>query len=193
MSLIYISYMNCMRLTSRRITIFMKICWVLEFVPFFLLVSLHQCRRLPQVDECFWSCNHHFSVVQDIDWLDVQVNESHAPRWWTLLIDFNKVFNCTYSCHRVLTISVQYAYNKPIRIIINCTDTFVYFDTLKERIFCYYFAVVFFHFVILVQRIFHQSRCTDAASNDRLYTYNILPYQPGAYEAVYLHCHSRLV
>ena len=51
----------------------------------------------------------------------------------------------------------------------------------------------FFHFVTLVQLIFHQSRCTETASNDRLYTYNILPYQPGAYEAVYLHCHSRLV
>ena len=89
--------------------------------------------------------------------------------------------------------AAEFAYNKPIRIIINCTDTFLYFDTLKKRISCYYFAVVFFHFVILVQRIFHQSRCTDAASNDRLHTYNILPYQPGAYEAVYLHCHSRLV
>ena len=81
--------------------------------------------------------------------------------------------------------AAEFAYNKPIRIIINCTDTFAYFDTLKERISCYYFAVVFFYFVILVQRIFHQSRCTETASNDRLYTYNILPYQPV--------CHSRLV
>ena len=89
--------------------------------------------------------------------------------------------------------AAEFAYNKPIRIIINRKDTFMYFDTQKERISCYYFAVVFFHFVILVQRIFHQSRCTETASNDGLHTYNILPYQPGAHEAVYLHCHSRLV
>ena len=81
--------------------------------------------------------------------------------------------------------AAEFAYNKRIRIISNCTDTFVFFDTLKEPISCYYFAVFFFHFVILVQRIFHQSRCTETASNDRLYTYNILPYQPV--------CHSRLV
>lgn len=167
--------MNCMRLTSR---------WITSS-----LVSLHQCRRLPRVDECFWSLNHHFAVLQDIDWLDVQLDEWHAPRWWTLLIDFKLYLQLSQSSSpNSRTIS-------PIRIIINCTDVFVYFDTLKERISCYYFAVVFFHLfnVILVQRIFHLGRCAETVSNDRLYTYNILPYQPGAYQAVYLHCYSRLV
>lgn len=40
--------------------------------------------------------------------------------------------------------AAEFAYNKPIRIIISCTDTFMYFDTQKERVSCYYFAVVFF-------------------------------------------------
>ena len=89
----------------------------------------------------------------------------------------------------------------PIRIIIYRTDTFVYFNTLKEDISCYYFAIFFLHFVILLQRIFHQRdpnkvavfSSTETASKDRLYTYYILPYQPEAYEAVFLHCHGRLV
>ena len=34
---------------------------------------------------------------------------------------------------------------------------------------------------------------TETVSSDRLYTYYILPYQPEAYEAVFLHCHSRFV
>ena len=75
----------------------------------------------------------------------------------------------------------------PIRILIYRTDTFVYFNTLKEH--------------ILVQRIFHQRdpdkvvvfSSTETVSNDRLCTYYILPYRPEAYEAVFLHCHSRLV
>ena len=34
---------------------------------------------------------------------------------------------------------------------------------------------------------------TETVSNDRLYAYYILPYQPEAYETVFLHCHSRFV
>ena len=71
----------------------------------------------------------------------------------------------------------------PIRIIIYRTDTFVYLNILKEHISCYYFAMFFSSL----------SHSTETVSNDRLYTYYILPYQPEAYEAVFLHCHSRFV
>ena len=37
------------------------------------------------------------------------------------------------------------------------SDTFVYLNTLKQQISCYYFAVFFsLHFVVLAQRTFHQ-------------------------------------
>lgn len=82
--------------------------------------------------------------------------------------------------------AAEFAYNNPIRIIINCTRYVCVLRHPKGADFLLLLCSgFFFHFVILVQRIFHQSRCTETASNDRLYTYNILPYQPV--------CHSRLV
>ena len=54
-------------------------------------------------------------------------------------------------CHRIRVLIGL------IRITIYRTDTFVYFNTLKQQISCYYFAVFFsLHFVVLAQRTFHQ-------------------------------------
>ena len=53
------------------------------------------------------------------------VHLSETPRWGVL-------------CHRIRVLIGL------IRIIIYRTDTFVYFNTLKQQIFCYYFIVFFF-------------------------------------------------
>ena len=66
------------------------------------------------------------------------VHLSETPRWGVL-------------CHRIRVLIGL------IRIIIYRTDTFVYFNTLKQQIFCYYFAVFFFPpLCLLAQRTFHQ-------------------------------------
>ena len=54
-------------------------------------------------------------------------------------------------CHRIRVLIGLF------RITIYRTDTFVYFNALKQQISCYYFTMFFFPpLVILAQSIFHQ-------------------------------------
>ena len=119
-----------------------------------------------------------------------------------------KVKSCQLRSCIVLTVvteffAAEFAYNRPY---LNNNLPYGYVCVLQHPkaadILLQLCSVFFLHFVILVLRIFHKRdpnkvvvffSSTKTASNDRLYTNNTLPYQPGAYEAVYLHCNSRLM
>ena len=121
-----------------------------------------------------------------------------------------KVQSCQLRSCIVLTVvtkffAAEFAYDRPY---LNNNLPYEYVCVLQQPkaadILLVLCSVFFLHFVILVLRIFHKRdpnkvaanpnpSSTETASNDRLYTNNTLPYQPGAYKAVYLHCHSRLV
>ena len=134
-----------------------------------------------------------------------------SSKWNTSVMNFAhrlKVQSCQLRSCIVLTVVTEFfvaefAYN---RLCSNNNLPYGYVCVLQHPnaadILLLLCSVFFLHFVILVLRIFHKRDPNKVAvflaaqkllrSNDRLYTNNTLPYQPGAYDAVYLHCHSRL-